>query len=559
MLLARRGDGSYRLHDLFREFIRDRLKRNPTLHANVVSTLASALERTSSIDDAIAIQVEGSRWDQVLDLLTRFGLDRIMNGNRAGIAAAMRRLPANYQRHHVVAGLRGYMFYLDGREAAENELRFALSGDLDRTFRGAIQLALALYLQSTSRPREATELLRILMADEVLPKDLRVNAAGTLAATYAMSMETTLAREAMQFCAGTLELAPAELRALLHHRLSFCYFMFGDRAAAESHALRSVELAQAIGDDRMLSRAYSILCSGACSWDTDAVQALHYARAMNRASLAAGDRVMLVHGYYVELGIAAETGDDELFVEVDRRIRALGASVPHRNIMLIAHGRVIHLVNAGDRTGALRVLRGLNTNALKPAERCLWDALLALLLVDDEKEESKKHLRRPVLAANEDFDSLRIAAFGAAYAALAHWLLGREGVRKLRLPSTTLIPRDATVIDVMLAIAATSRRSLTLGQLVELTEPLIRNDFAGHARFLRSLLVPVEVASASLTASELDVLRELRRGGTTGEIARRTGRSSNTVLVHVRSACSKIGCSGRAAAVAYAVGRGWIE
>src|SRR5271155_2924916 len=94
--------------------------------------------------------------------------------------------------------------------------------------------------------------------------------------------ETALAREAMQFCSGTLELAPTELRALLHHRLSFCHFMFGERPAAESHAIRSVEIAQAIGDDRMLSRAYSILSSGACSWDTDTVQALQYTRAMNR-------------------------------------------------------------------------------------------------------------------------------------------------------------------------------------------------------------------------------------------------------------------------------------
>ena len=79
----------------------------------------------------------------------------------------------------------------------------------------------------------------------------------------------------------------------------------------------------------------------------------------------------------------------------------------------------------------------------------------------------------------------------------------------------------------------------------------------GHARFLRHVLAPATVIQ--LTRTELEVLRELRAGGRTSDVADRLGKSSHTVLSHLKSACSKIGCSGRAAAVAYAQEMGWIE
>ena len=62
-----------------------------------------------------------------------------------------------------------------------------------------------------------------------------------------------------------------------------------------------------------------------------------------------------------------------------------------------------------------------------------------------------------------------------------------------------------------------------------------------------------------LTRTELEVLRALRHGGTTADVADRLGRSSHTILSHLKSACSKIGCSGRAAAVSYAQEMGWLE
>jgi DNA-binding CsgD family transcriptional regulator len=108
-----------------------------------------------------------------------------------------------------------------------------------------------------------------------------------------------------------------------------------------------------------------------------------------------------------------------------------------------------------------------------------------------------------------------------------------------------------------MTICSTARSTLTARQLDQLTEPLVALGFGGYARFLRRILAPAAIRE--LTRTELEILRELRRGGTTADVAERVGRSSHTVLTHLKSACAKIGCSGRAAAIAYAVNQGWID
>jgi DNA-binding CsgD family transcriptional regulator len=117
--------------------------------------------------------------------------------------------------------------------------------------------------------------------------------------------------------------------------------------------------------------------------------------------------------------------------------------------------------------------------------------------------------------------------------------------------------RDASLLTVITTICSTSRQTTTARQLTQLTEPLVALQLDGHARFLRQVLAPATITQ--LTRTELEVLRALRKGGTTADVADRLGRSSHTVLSHLKSACSKIGCSGRAAAVAYAQDMGWLE
>jgi DNA-binding CsgD family transcriptional regulator len=206
------------------------------------------------------------------------------------------------------------------------------------------------------------------------------------------------------------------------------------------------------------------------------------------------------------------------------------------------------------------MLSSMDLDKLSTSERVFRDAVLGLLLATTKRDEALGFLGRPILiTADSDFESRRLLAFAQVYHSLGQWLLGRGRMAR-RAPSadfSAVTPRDANLLAVITTICSTSRQTTTSRQLSQLTEPLIALQLDGHARFLRRVLAPATVTQ--LTRTELEVLRELRSGGTTADVADRLGRSSHTVLSHLKSACSKIGCSGRAAAVAYAQDMGWLE
>jgi DNA-binding CsgD family transcriptional regulator len=228
--------------------------------------------------------------------------------------------------------------------------------------------------------------------------------------------------------------------------------------------------------------------------------------------------------------------------------------------MWLRFAKILRETGRGNVSLSVSILQALDKEKLTPSERAFADALNALLVASKDREGALSYLSRPVLVeAEKDFESRRLLAHAHVYHALALWLAGR-GRASRRSPSPDLsavTPRDSALLNVILTICSTSRQTSTARQLAQLTEPLLALQLDGHARFLRYILSPAAVST--LTRSELDVLRALRRGATTSDVADQLGRSSHTVLSHLKSACAKIGCSGRAAAVAYAVDMGWID
>ncbi len=117
-LLSRIGNGTFRLHELFREFIIERSKADTVRHSQLISRLAHALERFGDLDGAIAMHIRGESWDDAIALLARNGIDRIENGHRAEILAAISRFPRAYVDHAVITGLRGFALSFDGSYTA---------------------------------------------------------------------------------------------------------------------------------------------------------------------------------------------------------------------------------------------------------------------------------------------------------------------------------------------------------------------------------------------------------------------------------------------------------
>lgn len=559
-LLSRIGNSSFRLHELFREFVLERIKSDAENHAKLTARLAQALEKFGDVDGALAMHMRAEGWENAVALLARHGIDRIENGHRAEILAALSRFPRKYIDHPVITGLRGFALSVDGAyDVAKRELEQALKGELSHELRAALSLQSATQSMNVLRPGEAIPILRGLMVSENVEPRLRLRAAAALASASAMAGEFVEARDAIGFCAGATDVGSVELRAIVSHNLAYAHFCLGEPSVAEGYATESVQLAHSVGLDSIAARGYGVLQAVASAIYPDTILARRYADACVRVASQAGDRSMQIFGHQAQLIVAASQGDDELYESAERTLISLGAERGSRGVMWLRFYKVVREAGRDNITLAIAALTSLEPEKLTAAERALGDALLGLLLATRQREEASGLLARPVLiAAEKDFDSRQLLAYAQVYHALGQWLIGRgRAARRAPAPDlSTVTPRDAALLRVITTICSTSRQTTTALQLSQLTEPLLALQMDGHARFLRKVLAPATIVQ--LTRTELEVLRELRAGGRTTDVADRLGKSSHTVLSHLKSACSKIGCSGRAAAVTYAQEMGWI-
>ena len=93
----------------------------------------------------------------------------------------------------------------------------------------------------------------------------------------------------------------------------------------------------------------------------------------------------------------------------------------------------------------------------------------------------------------------------------------------------------------------------------ELCTTLVNAGFRAYAVLLRKL-VELDANDIELSAAELETLREFDRfGGRAVDVAKALGKSRFTVQNQIQSAIRKLGCSGRAEALAYARQRGWLD
>ena len=560
-LVSRVGNGTFRLHELFREFLLERSRSNIETRRDIMAQLAHALERFGDVDGAIAMYMRAEAWEDAIALLTRHGIDRIENGHRTEVLAALARFPRKFLDHPVVTGLRGFALSFDGSYAvAKRELTYALRGGLSHKLRGAFSMQSAAISISLQQPAEAISILRELMVDERIEEDLRIRAAAALASASALAGEIQQARDAIGFCSGSLDIGSVESRAIVNHGLAYAHLGLGEANVAEEYATESVQLATSIGLDSIAARGYGVLHSAAASIYPDTILSRKYAEACARHAAMAGDRRMQIFALQAQLMVASYQGDDLSYEASERQLIELGAERSERNVMWQRFVKVIREAGRGNTPLAISTLRAVNSGELSAAERAFSEALLGVLLAARDRGEAVSLLARPVLvAATKDYESGRILAHAQVYHALGQWLLGRgRAARRAPTPDfSTVTPRDAALLSAIVTICSTSRQTTTERQLEQLTEPLLALQLDGHARFLRRVLAPAAITQ--LTRTELEVLRELRGGGTTADVADRLGRSSHTVLSHLKSACAKIGCSGRAAAVSYAIDMGWIE
>jgi ATP/maltotriose-dependent transcriptional regulator MalT len=558
-LLAPQGDGAYRLHDLFADFVIERVAADATKHQAIVRSVAGALEAVAEPTDSIATYARIGDWETVLVLLSHHGIAALENGRRSEIVDLLARIPGTHRDHPVVSGLRACGLAIDGAyDAAIRDFEAALRGPLDSAFRGALLFRLGIAAYNRGHLDDGIRILEEVYSHACYPDDQRVRSAGLLAIYHAIADRPREARVYLDGAIAGLANCTAELRAMQLFSIAYAAYTLCDYDLAESYATECVQLAQALGLDLTTARGYSVLLNVSMHSKIDIRLARAQSEACLRFATASGDRPLQHFALNSLLVVASMQGDDELFATVRDGLAGFKTRIHQISSAWYAFSAAAIVGGRGDLNAAIDVVRV--ATCTDPAEAAFQRAVCRLLLAAIDPAAAESSPQRPLLAtAPTRFEARHYMAYAHAFHALAEWLCGR-GRTARRMPIAShhdLNPADGVLLGVIATICATSRQTVTARQIEQLTEPLLAVGFDGYARFLRVVLKPATISP--LTRMELDTLREVRRGGTTGEIAERMGRSSNTVLSHVKSACAKIGCSGRAAAVAYALDQGWID
>jgi ATP/maltotriose-dependent transcriptional regulator MalT len=283
--------GTYRLHELFREFLREQQRRDPAALLGVVRNTALALERVAFPADSLRLLVSLRLAAEILELLGRAGYDLIEGGYRDDVTSALRALPRDRQNDPVALALRGYLLKLDGfPDAAEAEMDRAIELDLPASMYVAAAHRLGRIKSSRGNARAAIIIFEKALerADPRSPLVAEIQA--TLAGSHAQAGELDKARAIIQAAIEGLSSLDSDARARTLHMIAFALYYCGDLTSAESYALHCAQLAEALGLEQVAGNAYSVLYPIALYLHPNTALAAHYAECISSRPIAVTTR-----------------------------------------------------------------------------------------------------------------------------------------------------------------------------------------------------------------------------------------------------------------------------
>jgi DNA-binding CsgD family transcriptional regulator len=558
-LLRRTTEDEYRLHELFREFILER-DDNPVERAELIAALSKAYDQIGHVSEALETAIRGNAHELVVELLGASGVQMIDDGRRVVIARALASLPPLYRSKPTALAIRGYLRAAEGNTAvAEADLRAVPKHDLAHPLAAAVALKHANL--AMVRGDVATSLADVQPYLDDPDQRIRAEALVQAAALHAMSDEASAARDTLASVMALLDWIPTDVRARLYVAIAYTQTHLREFSRAEHTALLAVEFATQNENTAILQSAFSRLYVIAMGLYPDISVAASYAERWLEVAREGGERANLAYALITSIGLSAERAHFDRYRELLDEFRRLRFPLPARHDIPFRWSRALVDVASG-RIREAAVMMSQVTLADESTESQAFVRSFSGLLwaMAGEEDRAAELLAGPTLqlatrGSHEDQYDL----YASAYRALGWWTIGRGKLaqRSLRAEPEDTPERDRAIVSVIRSICFSSLSTMTQRKLDLLTAPLLALDLAGHVRFLQASFTPQ--SAGNLTQTELEIFRALRGGGSTMEIAQRLGRSPRTVDWHIDAVCRKIGCSGRAAALAFAVDQGWIN
>jgi len=560
--------GRYRLHDLFRDFVRYQVElRGSGEQRERLAALGQILEQAGNITQALRLYVDSNGADDALRLLTVHGV-RLLD---AGFADELENLMAAplgsaFDRHPVVAGLRGLLDLARGRYD-EADRKIARSAPLIESpeLRGHLTLRLA--VRRWYRGVQTTDVLERLLADPALPAPIRVEAEGVLANCYARDGNADEARRLIASVERqSADLDSDEWLARIRLRLGNVHENLSEAEPARRCWTEAADLASRCALWSTASRAFGNLANHALFSKSDSAQSLWFAQQAAAAATRAGDYADLQNSLIAMLSLETRRGNGDRAAQIERQLAELGSRDMSSQATFLASSQAHRHAWSGRYADAHRLFGSIIDRQGHMPDRALVRASYALVLaLDGRTKESGAVITSTLDLIDKHGCAAQYAGavvfdFAIAMLVLAEVVAGRH-TSAARLLKRALRSRHESGVCMHKAVEAVARAakspSYVPDDLQQYIDGVREFGFGGYARYVECVAKHLEeehepATSVSLTPQELRVVRDLAAGLTPKQIASEMGRSVYTVQTHIQNVIDKFGCHGRAEAIAAA-------
>lgn len=537
----------------------------PTLPGDAVS----ALERAGRWAEAIVVRVRAGDPALVAASIEQYGFRAFDLGRIDAVRAALAVIPNQIlARNPSALALKAMVASLDDRfdlADAWFDMALAEAEDAART-----QIVVRYGLELVRRGRtDCVEFLTREIKRSRLADGDAAQFWALLATAYVGARRIDDARGAARRALGRLHAVPDDAaRARIFHQAAFVALNDGDHSSAKDLALRALEHANAAEVYDIAARALSVLHNLSIGAEDDPAAARGHLVRMAEYARKAANPILALYAtmnlYELEIDAgnlpAIAVLDDELAeLRIFLTPMASESLLPAQALRAAWNGRFAHAHSLLAPSAEKQFDH--DRRAMRWAEVAAYAAAAGLRPASARAIGKSRAALRNVDAA--DRAALRAQSFLAiAETLLAHDGRARSVIASLRAAARRAGPRFGTLVEAIRALFSRwTGCSESPFSLPDALERLERVELGGIGRFIEALSLPTSPQARVSLLSELEItiLRHVAAGDTSKEVAVELERSPQTIDVHVRTICRKLGCSGRRRAVVYAIGAGLID
>ncbi|MFN2528774.1 MAG: LuxR C-terminal-related transcriptional regulator [Candidatus Baltobacteraceae bacterium] len=570
--VVRDSEGGIRYHDLFRDFLRNRLGQSDALHNQAWRDAGVTYEALGRYAQALSAYQNAGDFDSISAVLDAQGFALIEHGQRRSVMRALEVIgtQVNLEQYPGLLALRANCEanYGDPKRA-EAWYREAIARATNPVKNAELRLQFARELMQENRP-EGAALLEPALCEQ-LPLFVKVAVMGTLATHY---WHAHRRQESLSMIAAALimsaPLAGDEIRAVLLHQSAYLLVLSGEMEAGHERAMQALGIAKELDLHALSAKAQSLLYYINAMADNIA-QALWWAKQMQRSSTEAGDMTLMFSALIAAYELEVERGNLENLPALSEQLRNFDADRYSRGRVALLPAFALqaawqrrfeesHLILKETHTQQPTALR----RALRAAEASVYAAAAG------------KRLQAEVLCryAQEQFrikDDLepylpKRHAKALVFLGVTELLLGKlssanKSIGAAEKMSGRLPERSKALVRAARAMFVHLETRSLEDEVETAFGELDAAGYAGVARLFRGLPMPTLErggTSAVLTRTEIEVLRALERAGESKAAALELGKSPHTIDWHVKSIMKKLGVSTRREAILFARDRGLI-